>query len=332
MQILILTQTVPADALADERDVEVQAQAVFDALNARGHQVWMDTCDLDLNRLHRSLQERRPQVVFCLVESLGGQESLAYLPAGLLEALHIPFTGSGVRALLKANDKPWTKQCLLEAGLATPPWIVADGKGVQGPLGGDTTRRWILKSPVEHGSLGLSDDSVIEGSAAQAEILIRQRGLAQGKRLFGEGFIEGREVNVGLLASAAGPRVLPMAEILFEGYPEDKPRIIGWQAKWDPESFESQSTHRRFLDDRQEGELVAELTRMARKAWEIGELRGYARVDFRLDSQGQPWILEVNANPCLSPDAGFAAALERAGISFGEACEAILEDALRGPS
>ena len=58
------------------------------------------------------------------------------------------------------------------------------------------------------------------------------------------------------------------------------------------------------------------------------DLHGYARVDFRVDGEGRPWILEVNANPCLSPDAGFAAALARADIPFHDAVARILDDAL----
>ena len=66
--------------------------------------------------------------------------------------------------------------------------------------------------------------------------------------------------------------------------------------------------------------------RLALECWRLFGLRGWARVDFRVDAAGQPWILEVNANPCLSPDAGFAAALARSSISFDEAIRRILED------
>jgi D-alanine-D-alanine ligase len=71
---------------------------------------------------------------------------------------------------------------------------------------------------------------------------------------------------------------------------------------------------------------LAELGELARTCWTLFGLRGYARVDFRLDACGKPWILEVNSNPCLSPDAGFAAAVERASISFEEAVRRILDD------
>ena len=71
-------------------------------------------------------------------------------------------------------------------------------------------------------------------------------------------------------------------------------------------------------------ELVNRLQEASRRSWALFDLRGYARVDFRVDAGGTPWVLEVNANPCLSPDAGFAAAAERAGISYDRVIARIL--------
>jgi D-alanine-D-alanine ligase len=58
------------------------------------------------------------------------------------------------------------------------------------------------------------------------------------------------------------------------------------------------------------------------------ELCGYARVDFRVDSAQQPWILEINTNPCTLPDAGFATALEHAGVVYHDGIQAILDEAV----
>jgi D-alanine-D-alanine ligase len=74
--------------------------------------------------------------------------------------------------------------------------------------------------------------------------------------------------------------------------------------------------------------LLAELIRTAQRCWQVLGLRGYARVDFRVDEHNRPWVLEVNANPCLSPDAGFVAAANRAGLSFVQIIERLLADAL----
>jgi D-alanine-D-alanine ligase len=75
---------------------------------------------------------------------------------------------------------------------------------------------------------------------------------------------------------------------------------------------------------------LAELGRLAKACWELFGLAGWARVDFRVDGAGRPFILEINANPCLAPDAGFARALERAGLSFADGIDGILGAATAG--
>jgi D-alanine-D-alanine ligase len=144
-----------------------------------------------------------------------------------------------------------------------------------------------------------------------------------------EPYLHGREFNVGLLAAPAGVEVLPVAEIVFEGYPAGKPRIVGFRAKWEPDSFEYRHTVRRFDFPRADAALLERLRLLSLAAWNALGVAGYARVDFRVGADGQPRILEVNANPCLTPDAGFAAAAERSGRSLAEAVVEILGDALR---
>lgn len=149
-------------------------------------------------------------------------------------------------------------------------------------------------------------------------------------RWFAERFVEGREINVAILEGPQGPEILPIPEIIFVDYPADKPRIVGYAAKWQEDSFECRNTVRRFIDADSEAELCAELSRMALCCWNIFQLRGYARVDFRVDEEGSPWVLEVNANPCISPDAGFAAALEKRGISYVDGIDRIVSSARYG--
>ena len=120
--------------------------------------------------------------------------------------------------------------------------------------------------------------------------------------------------------------MLPVAELKFEGFPEDKPAIVGYAAKWDTDSFEYRHTVRSFDV---EPELAERAERLALECWDLFALDGYARVDFRVDALGMPFVLEINANPCLSPDAGFAAALERAGIGYGDAIGWLIADARR---
>jgi len=154
---------------------------------------------------------------------------------------------------------------------------------------------------------------------------------------FAEQYIEGREFNLSLLGNRGDVQVLPPAEIHFEGFADEKPKIVGYRAKWAAESAEYSGTPRTFQFPPTDRELLDNLIQLARLCWQHFGLRGYARVDFRVDAMGRPWILEINANPCLSPDAGYAAALKEANIPFTTAIERILSDTLhvarlRGPA
>jgi len=211
-----------------------------------------------------------------------------------------------------------------EAGLPTPAWFETNpGSAVPDVCG----RSWIIKSLWEHASVGLDENSIVNvdsPSSLAAEMVKRSPLL--GNNCFAEEFIPGREFNLSLLAGEKGPVVLPPAEICFVGFDPAKPQIVDYRAKWEENSFEFNNTPRRFAFSADDDTLVAELRQLALRCWDLFGLKGYARVDFRVDEANRPWILEVNANPCLSPDAGFAAALSRAAISFREAVHAILAD------
>ncbi len=117
--------------------------------------------------------------------------------------------------------------------------------------------------------------------------------------------------------------------MLFEQWDEMRPRIIGYAAKWDEAAADYRDTTRVFDWRERDPKLNRMLEFIARECWMLFGLTGYARVDFRVDGEGFPFILEVNPNPCLEPNAGFAAAGEQAGMSYDELITAILAAALR---
>jgi D-alanine-D-alanine ligase len=174
----------------------------------------------------------------------------------------------------------------------------------------------------------MDDDAVVSiEPGTSIDDILRARDELTGRPHFAEAYIDGREFNLTLLAGPNGPLVLPPAEIDFAAYPTGKPKIVGYRAKWDEDSFEYGNTPRRFEFASRDRELLEDLAGLAVQCWHVFELRGYARVDFRVDAENRPWILEVNANPCLAPDAGFAAAVERAGFGYHEAIGRIVDDA-----
>ena len=335
MRVAILFNAVSDKSTPDEQDVIVQVEAVSDALLQLGHTPELLACDLDLASLQHRLEKIQPDIAFNLVESLESKGKLIHLVPSLLDVIGLPYTGSASESIYLSSHKLIAKEKMSLSNLPTPYWI-----GPYPPehtshcaLKNRSKRRkeaiWIIKSVWEHASIGLDDNALITTENDNALIdHIKERYFHLGGACFAEQYIEGREFNLSLLAGPDGPEVLPPAEILFEGYPENKPRIVGYSAKWDDRSFEYHHTHRRFDFSNRDGSLLAKLKDMALRCWRLFGLGGYARVDFRVDSDGNPWILEVNINPCLSPDAGFAAALNRAGMSITPAVKRILDDAL----
>ncbi|MHB0959552.1 MAG: D-alanine--D-alanine ligase family protein [Pirellulaceae bacterium] len=342
MRIVILHNDVSTDRSPSDLDVLNQRDAVLGALRSLGHDAEAWSCTLDLSRTHLQLEAHRPDVVFNLVESLAGTDRLMAAGPLLLDALRIPYTGVPTAALLTTSGKLTTKQRLREAGLPAAPWFTIEAGGWQGlpwpdprETAVDSTDATaqlaplIIKAIWEHASFHMDDNAIVNPARdAQLRELLRTREVLTKQPHFAEPYVEGREFNLSVLASETGPQVLPPAEIDFAAYPPDKPRIVGYQAKWDEASFEYHHTPRQFEFPPSDRDLVAELSRLAIDCWHQFGLRGYVRVDFRVDRAGRPWILEVNSNPCLSLDAGFAAAVERAGMTYEEAIRCIIQDAL----
>ncbi len=119
---------------------------------------------------------------------------------------------------------------------------------------------------------------------------------------------------------------LPVAEIDFVDFPQDKPKIVGYKAKWDESSFEYTNTVRTFETLTEDGSLKEELESIAKQCWYLFDLKGYARVDFRVNNKGEIFVLEINANPCIASNSGFIAAVKEAGISFIELFDKIMCD------
>ncbi len=266
-------------------------------------------------------------VVFNLVESPPGRPRFQVEAAAALERLGVPFTGSDADAIWLTTDKLATRTRL--AAHAIP---VAPG-GQLHPDDPAILERvpppWILKPALEDASLGL-DGQAVTSDPATAVDRARQLAARFGQAVLVERLLEGREFNVSLLAGPGGVQVLPLAEMLFVDFPPELPRVVDWAAKWDEGSFGYRHTVRRFLPAGEDDDLARRLVDTATAAWQACGIAGYARVDLRLDEGGTPCVLEVNANPCLSADAGFVAAASAAGLDAADVVARILGAAENG--
>jgi D-alanine-D-alanine ligase len=325
MKVSILYDRLPEnEANPDQTDVLSQADAVCNALSELGHHSNKMTFDLDLNRVISELKKTNPDFVFNLVESVEGHGKLIYLAPSVLDLLKISYSGSDADALYMTSNKVIAKQILSGANIDTPEYYsISQAKDKGLPVNG----HFIIKSLWEHASMGLGKDSVVFVDNTPdlfAEMNKLENRL--GGSCFAERYIEGREFNISLIASEKGPEVLPHAEICFEDYFADKKKIVDYNAKWNESSPEYCHTRRSFDFESKDSALLDRLSKISKKCWDLFGIRGYLRVDYRVDESNRPWVLELNANPCISPDSGFIAAASRAGISYKEAVNRIIRD------
>lgn len=303
--------------------VRACAEAVAAAAGESGYEPRIVRACRDPEELARRLKAARPDVVFNLCESLDGEARLEAAAAWVLEMLRLPYTGCRPASMTLCLDKPLAKSVLLANGVGVPLgqtlatgeeriWVAAE--------------RFIVKPSREDASHGISSRSVV-ATEAEARVLAREIVAEYRQPALLEEFIEGREINVAILETAHGPRLLPMSEIDYSGFPPELPRIVSYAAKWDPESPEWKLMPVIALDDVPEAAATA-LQVMALQAWRVLGLSSYARIDFRLHPTRGAFVLEANPNPDLSPDAGYAAAAARAGLSYADLVGRILEQTL----
>lgn len=321
MRIAVLHSDVAADAPPDERDTLVVAESIAAVLKTRGHVSVQAPFVADPAALRARVADA--DIVFNLVESVFGQDDLSALAPAMLERLGVVYTGAGAAPLALTADKPATKRILRAAGLPTPDWAEPpEWSGLS------EAKRYIVKAATADASVGLDDDAVVMGMAA-VRARAKKSAAEFGGRWFAEAYVEGREFNVAVLEEAGVPRVLPIAEMRFTGWAADRPKIVGYAAKWDESCDDAVKTVRAFGLEKTEPALERRLREQALEVWRLFGLCGYARVDFRVDEDGAPTILEINPNPCLEQAAGYAAAAREAGYTYDALIEQIVHAAFR---
>jgi D-alanine-D-alanine ligase len=317
-KVIILHNAVTGNSNPDEADVLHQVELVAKALTVLGYMPIAFPLQDDLIHDLESIRKSQPVFVFNLVEAVFNKGELLYIGPALLSALKIPYTGVPVEGLFLTTNKVLTKKILEYNHIPTPGYFTTNEIHL---LRSGT--RYLLKPVSEDGSVGLDEDAVftVEQTAFTDNISRKHA-----SHYFIEEYIEGREFNISILGGKGRRDTLPPAEMLFHDYPEGKPRILGYKSKWDESSTEYKNTTRAFGTLTQESPLYRELVRLTEACWDCFNLKGFARVDFRVDRNGHPFVIEINGNPCISPDSGFIAAANQAGFSNTDVIARIIEE------
>ena len=271
------------------------------------------------------LRELRPDAVFNLCESIGGDNRFEPLLPLLMDREGVAYTGSNSLSLGLALHKHKAKEILRARGVSTPEAVFLTTPDVSSvaipfPL--------IVKPSREDASVGITRESVVwkretlEQRVAHVLSHYRQPVLV-------ERFIDGREIYVSMLGRSEGrPQVFPFYEIDFSEMPADRPRIVSFEGKWVEDSDEYRGTTPVRCTNLTP-ELSERIANTALSAFEALELRDYARVDIRLAADGIPYVIDVNPNCDLSDVAGgFSKAAKAAGLSYEQVILRIVELAL----
>jgi len=297
------------------------AVAVADALGARsGTRAALLACHGTSFDFVDRLRADPPDLVFNLCESLAGDSRGEAAVPAILDTLGLSYTGSGAATLALALHKPLAKAVLRGSGIPVPEGVTI---GAIAELGSaDVPLPAIVKPAREDASVGITRNSVVRDHAS-LERQAREVNESLGQAALVERYVEGREIYVGFL----GGDLLPFTEIDFSAMPPDRPRIVTYDAKWIEGSEDWRQTPSGVASIDDPG-LRARIEQVARATFRALELRDYGRVDLRVDADGQPWVIDVNANCALAPDAGFAKAAAAAGLSYPAMIGRIVDAAL----
>lgn len=331
LRILVLTHPdlVPPDvasSLSTKEAFDIKTESdVIHTLRRLGHDVHVLGVQWELRPVREAVDVLKPDIVFNLLEEFHGETVYDHNVVGFLELMKVPYTGCNPRGLMLSRGKALSKKLLAYHRIRVPDFAVFPmHRKVKRPsrLGFPL----IVKSLIEHSSLGISQASVVDSDEKLVE---RVRFVHEriGTDAIAEQFIEGRELYVSVLGNDRLRAFTPWELIAEKGDP-DQPLIATAKAKHDPEYQTKKGIVIRAAQELHP-EVDARLIHDSKRIYRILELTGYARVDFRMDGEGRTYFLEANPNPDIAEHEEFAAAANFDGIPYPKLLERILRLGLR---
>ncbi|MBZ0166381.1 MAG: hypothetical protein K8I00_06195 [Candidatus Omnitrophica bacterium] len=297
---------------------------VYRALLANNYAVRLLGIHNDLGTFFEEIQENKPDVIFNLVEVFDGKSSLEKNIAALLEIVGIPFTGASSDTLHLCNNKELNRK-LFRFHRIKIPYFQAFYRNHKVWLPRKMNLPCIVKPITEEASRGISQASIVDNEQAFIErVKFIHEKMEQDAIC--EEFVDGRELYVTVLGHKK-LTVLPPREMKFGELPEDA-RIATYKAKWDDKyraKWGIKSVHAGKLPAGVERDLAD----VYKRAYRALNASGYLRFDVRINSLGQIYIIEPNANPCIARVDEVAVSAEKAGVTYPRLIKKIVQLALK---
>ena len=246
-----------------------------------------------------------------------------HVPA-IFEILDIPYTGSNPQCLAYCYDKSLVRGIAKEMGIPVPKafFIKPEDTTFELPFNFPV----IVKPNFGDSSFGITQNSVANtlDELLSAVSLVRET-VGYDKPILVEEFLTGKDISVGIIGNPPNPyQVLPITEEDYSALPHGLPKICGYEAKWHPTSpYWKIKSIPAVLPEEIEKKIVEYCLKLSERL----ECRDYNRFDWRLDSAGNPRLLEVNPNPGWCWDGHLAKMAKIGNISYSQMLELILQAA-----
>lgn len=320
-KVVVLHNKISDNPTTDELDVLDQVKDVNEALNELGYETAIVPFSFDLNDAIDKIKAETPKFVFNLVEGIDNDGQLITIAPSVLDYLKLPYTGCTKESMFITSNKVLTKKLMQFNGIPTAEWVTSDNEKDNIFL---ENERYIVKAIWEDASIGLDEDAVVSPKSKEDLLnIIKAKNDKYKIEFFAERYIHGRDFTVSMVARKQSP----VCEVTFLGYYDDnKVRVFNYNAKWVKDTPEYDNTDIEFHFDGITKETVEQMQKIAYDCWDLFNLKGYARVDFRVDEKGIPFVLEVNPNPCISRGIMFEKTLREGGFDYVNIIKLIIED------
>ena len=329
-KVLVLFDTAgtpPADQDFTEElktdDWAAEAQ-VIEALHTLGHEVRTIGVYDEPGLIIDEIKANPPDVVFNMTEHFNAVSAYDRNVAGLLEMMGVPYTGSSPTGLTLCKNKGMAKELLAYHKIRVPNFAVySPGAAIKRPS--RLKFPLFIKPAAEEASYGISQDSFVEDEQAFEERIrfIHER---MNQAALAEEFIEGREIYVSLLGNDR-LRVFPFREVIFTEVPEGQPRFSTFKAKWDDAYRKRWGIQNVFAEPFTDG-AGQRIIKICKAVYRALRIRGYGRIDLRVTPEEEIVILEANPNPNIEREDEFAQSALKAGLSYPQLIQRILNLAL----
>lgn len=307
----------------DGEPVDPVVTQVADSLRQLGHEASLIAVSDGVSDILQSIARSKCDLVFNLCETFAEDYRMEVNVAALMEMARVKFTGSGTAGLLLAQDKILTKQLLEYHEIPTADFATFDGVTVE--TNGDLEFPLIVKPSRSDASIGIGKKSLVKNWEELTRQVQEIRKELQDEAL-AEEFIEGREVYVGVIGTKEMPEILPIVELDFGNWDKNKPTISDREVKFGPET---EGSPKLVIAQNISPELRQRVERAALLAYRGLKLQDYARIDFRISNEGDPYVLEVNPNPYLEDKSELAMGAREKGMSYTQLVGRILESAAK---